>query len=250
MNWLEILLFIVFVVISVISKIARTKGDNPARPPVPQPGRERVANPRRLPPQPPVRPEAGRPEDGHREAVGPHRADDRDPLEMEIEQFLRQSHGRAGKVESPPEWSPAPPIMAEREEPIRRLSAAPQSVKIEQKANFESVADHVDRHIQSAPITEQSRGLGKDVAGADESMEDHLRAVFDHDVGSLDQNGIFSEIDEGTDAAIWESSASKRQKRSADAGDRTRHLIEMLSHPDSMQQAMILSEVLRRPDFD
>jgi hypothetical protein len=53
---------------------------------------------------------------------------------------------------------------------------------------------------------------------------------------------------EGTDAAIWESSVDQRERSEASHRDRIADIAEMLRHPASLQQAVILSEILRRPE--
>ena len=73
---------------------------------------------------------------------------------------------------------------------------------------------------------------------------------FDHDVGSLTHGQVSGEIPEGTDAAVWETSESKRHRKSEAAKQRTQDVLEMLMKPESIQQAIILGEVLNRPNFD
>ena len=228
--WLQVIIFVIFLLFPLISKIigGDDAGNNqkPAR--------------RRPRPQRPVQ----QPQQGQPNAGGGKNA-----LEREIEEFLHRSRGGKKSPQEPaPKTVDAGPV-------VRRLSDIPRSIKEQQASpqelrTQESVAEHVKRHIESDPISEHSRQLGKELGYSDESMEKHLQDVFDHDVGSIEHERISAGIREGTDAAVWETSESKRRKKSSIERQRTETIVEMLRKPETVQHAIILGEVMNRPNFD
>lgn len=92
-------------------------------------------------------------------------------------------------------------------------------------------------HIESHPVSEHSRQLGRSIAQADEKVEDHLHQVFDHSLGQLDKRQIFDDA-EGTDSSVWDKKV---------AVSPAVELRKMLREPGSIRNAIILAEVFRRP---
>lgn len=235
MDWIQIIIFVVIFLFPMISKIlggGDAKNQKPVRR---QPRPQRPVGQKNIPQR---GGNPGRPAGGAQNA-----------LEREIEDFLNRSRGGKKQKKTPT----AKPV--EEKKSVRRLSEVPKSIKEQQgtpqhQHARESVAEHVERHIKSDPVSAHSRELGKEVGHADESMEDHLHEVFDHDVGSLTHGHVSGEIPEGTDAAVWETSESKRLKTKETSKRRTQAIVEMLRKPESVQHAIILGEVMNRPDFD
>lgn len=101
----------------------------------------------------------------------------------------------------------------------------------------ESVSAHVDRHIKSKPLSERAkqrvgegaRQLGAEVGQADERLEQRLHEKFDHSVGTLGSR-VADEQDEMIPASGLE-------------------LLKLLTSPRSMRQAILLAEILKRPDY-
>ena len=79
-------------------------------------------------------------------------------------------------------------------------------------------------------------------------MENYLATL--KEIGYTGPLTIEREIPQGTDAAVWETAESKRQKRTEAADDRSELILNMLGNRESIKQAIILGEVLNRPDFD
>ena len=98
--------------------------------------------------------------------------------------------------------------------------------------------DNVGRHVaqherRTEQIAEHARHLGEEVDLADDKLEAHLHQVFDHDLGRLKKSNI-------------EAGAQGRQA----AGDLTAgQLQQMLRTPQSIREAIIMSEILRRPEW-
>ena len=111
------------------------------------------------------------------------------------------------------------------------------------------VADHVRDHIQSDPISDHAKQLGRAVDQADENLEGHIHDVFDHQLGQLRKQPIREEAVQGTDSEVWESTVERRERRAADWQSRNEDIRKMLRDPESLQQAIILIEILRRPEY-
>jgi len=118
------------------------------------------------------------------------------------------------------------------------LPTSPIDVEIVD-AELAETADRFGKRIQSdlretEQIAEHSRHLGEDVDAADSKMQAHLHQVFDHKLGQLKSSG-------GETALV--------------TGDRTaaelslEQIRRMLRSPESIRDAIVMSEVLRRPDF-
>lgn len=238
-DWVQLLFIFIFVIVPVLSKFfGKEDAKKPAQRKVQRP-------PQQIPGAQPGAPQQQRlPQQQPRGQQGAPVA--KNALEQEIESFLNRSRGKSAKPAPVERATPQP------EKAVRRLSEKPRSIKQRTVSDHqhESVSDHVDRHIKSHPVSEHSQELGKRIGQSDEAMEDHLHDVFDHSIGSLSHEQASRQVSEGTDAAIWETAESKRRKRSEARDGRSESIAQMLRNKDSIRQAIILGEVLKRPDFD
>jgi hypothetical protein len=99
----------------------------------------------------------------------------------------------------------------------------------------DAVARHVTQHLRGTEeIAEHTRQLGADVDLADDKLEAHLHQVFDHQLGRLKTTA--------TDQAAAAASDVKRTGFTAGS------IAGMLLSPDSIRNAIVLGEILRRPD--
>lgn len=170
----------------------------------------------------------------------------RDALESEIEEFLKRASGK-----------PAPRKPAQQAQPAVKRLAEPAVRQIAQPRRplhrrvGEGVAEHVRQHIESDPVSDHSRDLGKSVGLADERVEGHLHDVFDHDLGQLEKRSTSrpqdDQIQEGTDDRTWETQLDKRSRRSDLDRDRSLRIVEMLRDPSDVRDAIILGEILKPP---
>jgi hypothetical protein len=176
----------------------------------------------------------------------------------EIEQFLARARqqaqqGQQGNAPQPPRPAAPPlagrpsvtvqtvvvrpqaaePVVAEVIEPRRTIlaEAAPGPGQL---AGRQQVAAHVTQYLDTADMRAQVDRLGDAVEVADDVMEEHLKQVFDHRVGTL-----------ATDAA---QSAPARpgagRKRAAAAPV---DFAAMLANTGNLRQAIVLNEILQRP---
>jgi hypothetical protein len=95
--------------------------------------------------------------------------------------------------------------------------------------------------------------MADEVEHADEKLEAHLQDVFRHPIGQLAETGTGLpeyELQQGTDAKIWESTTERAQQRRDAAAKQTSDVITMLRDPVNIRASVIISEILRRPNFD
>lgn len=78
-------------------------------------------------------------------------------------------------------------------------------------------------------MTEQVSHLGEEVGLADDRLEEHLRAKFDHQLGSLRQQEAEPRAPEEVSALAAE-------------------IHQMLSTPAGLRQLIIANEILNRPE--
>jgi hypothetical protein len=141
-----------------------------------------------------------------------------------VEAFLRRAaEQRAPRPAVPPRPEPelvvAQPTAAEVREPPRS-----------------SVADHVQRFLDSREFEERADRLGDDVEHAADDIIAHLQAVFDRPLGTL------GDMDSGSAAAAAEPVS---QVTTEMAGD----IVQLLRNPTSVRNAIVMQEILRRPEL-
>ncbi len=179
----------------------------------------------------PARPAGGRPAGGFVELEDDDEEEEEAVLNEEIERFLREATG--GQRKPPP--APAPePIVAEIVRP-RRLS------------------DSGSRHLETSVDADEQRfglhtsHLGEEVGQADDEMEDHIHAAFDHRLGGLSDTSVGADV---PDADVHEADVYDQTPGSSE--DKTPSLAAELAatfrDPQSIRQAIILSEILSRPE--
>jgi hypothetical protein len=163
-----------------------------------------------------IQPPAGR-------SPGPRAADqDADDL---LDQYTRGDAAERPAVDE-----------ASVDEPVRAEAVAEQPVGGQ-------VAEHVQKYLDEKTFTSRAEQLGDEVAQTDRQIDQHLRQVFDHRVSRLA-------------AAPGETAASTVAYESPDLAQAgadssaafTTGLLDALNSPDSLRQAIILSEIFHRPE--
>src|SRR5206468_3520410 len=168
------------------------------------------------------------------------------------EEFLRrvaQMRAQAEAQARGQQQRPAPqrpPQKPQRTPPAARLVPPPQPSPTSQPLPVEVVdaelADTADRFGQrvrsdlreSEQIAEHTRHLGKEVDGTDTKMQAHLHQVFDHKLGQLKSSSV-------------ETALVTADRTAAELS--LDHIRRMLGSPQSVRDAIIMSEILRRPAF-
>lgn len=154
------------------------------------------------------------------------------PAEManEIEVFMRRVLGGEEEPEKP---EPRPQPV---EQPV-------QAVVIEDEPRVEKLTEHVKNYFDSEKSTKQTGALGQKVSLTKNQFEQHVHQVFDHQLGELDiAASQASPVKIGT--ALTDSEQSPAEDTPLFAAG----LSVMLSTPDSLAQAIALSEIIHRPE--
>ncbi len=165
-------------------------------------------------------------------------------MARDIEEFLRraaerrkknqQGGGRPPKSDPPPQPTPPP---APRPPVARRETRTPTALPSKQPAH-ESVADHVRRAIDVSDVadvtevTDHAGQLAEVIELADDHMDQHVHDVFDHEVRSINEPNS--------------SSPSPGKTVSPFARD----LLDLFKSQKSVRQAILVNEILKRPDFN
>jgi len=158
-------------------------------------------------------------------------------IEDEIGEFLQQAAKRRGGREPP---QPARPRPAER--PVVAQVVPQQALEPEAPLG-KQVQQHVGEYLDAGEFSRRASELGGEVARADQSVEQRLQQVFDHDLGRL--------------AAVpGESAAAPRSREPIEMEDQLTELpgtaaaglAAMFSNVRSIRQAIVINEVLQRPE--
>jgi hypothetical protein len=198
-----------------------------------------------------------------------------DPLRAQVDAFLRRAQGEQGQaapaggavaVQKPPR--PATPsrdsieillgnepVVANRSllsEPLRQSTAQstpsptraapprpPRPTRSSQRTTSQrpkSVADHVAENVTSAveQIRQEVSHLGERVTAVDRQFDSQLQQKFDHEIGTLGDRHAARVQDQDQPVAGPVNPAVI--------------IATLLANPDGMRQAMVINEVLRRPE--
>jgi hypothetical protein len=141
-----------------------------------------------------------------------------DKLRQEVEQFLRQVQGEEPK----PTPQKKPVVVAQKP-----AAARPQP---QRQPRRETVQAHVSQHINTTDVTQHLSELGLEVSHADEKMTAHLQEKFQHQLGAFHSS---------------QQPTETRRKRN----DAAAEIAKLMRSPQGLRQAILVSEILRRPDF-
>jgi len=168
----------------------------------------------------------------------------------EVDEFLRrvaqmraaaEAQTKAQQQRPVPEKPPAPP----RPAPPQRLSPARQEVAYVEPAEAQVVDVEISDRVEgfnrrvaqdlrgSEQIAEHTRHLGEEVDRADDKLEARLHQVFDHQIGQLKKSTMEA-------AAILTSDPASEGT--------ARDMLQMLRSPQSVRDAIVMAEILRRPE--
>jgi hypothetical protein len=152
-------------------------------------------------------------------------------LANEIDQFVQQASQRRG--EGSPQQAPRRPMPSQQRAPAQpRVTSQPlvEAVPVELLEPMAEESGSVgSRRLGSLG----SRRLESEVDQADENMEEHVHEVFDHKLGQLGR----------TPDVTKRQSDPATVPPTAAAG-----LAAMLTDPANVRQAIVLSEILQRPE--
>ena len=214
-DWVSFIIPIVFFVIYALNQLFGAKPKAPAT-------------------RPPRRPEAERPVRPPQPASSPGPSS---KLNDEIEQFLKRANDRrsdrpqrerAANVARPPK--PAAKPRAEK----------PVAAEVVERSERNSVSESVEKHLANRQFTQRSEHLADEIVRADEQMEVHLQKSFNRRVGTLGESEAATARDvplTDTETAVVTAPASSASIVGA-----------LLSNPQQLKQAIVLAEILARPE--
>jgi hypothetical protein len=136
-----------------------------------------------------------------------------------IEDFLRQAAERRG--------SKPPPVIATQVQPEPEVTVAEL---VEAQELLENT--HLDHHIDTSRLADHAEHLGEEVSRADEQVDKHVHAVFDHQVGALDE--------------VYDSSDTTN---ATEGYGLRRELKQAVRSRAQIRRAVVFSEIIRRPEW-
>jgi hypothetical protein len=219
-DWLSVVVPIVFFVIYALNHLLTAR--KPATPPARKPQRRPPEGERPLrPPQPPAVRE---------------QTSSQSQLNAEIEQFLKRANDRRGdssrREAAPAARAPKAPPKPPADKPI--------DVQPLERREMSSVAASVEKHLSNRTFTQRAEHLADDIVRADQEMEQHLQKSFGHRVGTL------SDVQKPT---VSQTPATDNETAVVvGAGSAARAIAGLLSDPNNVRQAIILNEILQRPE--
>lgn len=214
---------IVFFIIYAINHLLASKAN---RPPAQNPQRRPAPKGER--PPPPVQPQA--------QPGDPLASDPAQQLNNEIEQFLRRAterrSDRSGRKQASIAKTPPPsPPKPRREQPLDVTPLEPRELS--------SVTASVEKHLADRGFGKRAEHLADDIVRNDQEREQHLQQTFGHRVGSLPDTAPKSSGVPVTDTAT---------EVVAGVSPVAAGVIAILADPKTLRQAIVLSEILERPE--
>jgi hypothetical protein len=176
----------------------------------------------------------------------------------EIAEFLRRAADRRAQQE--PQGQPAPtptsdraarsrdanpPATGKRPAAMGRSGDKPVAAQVvrEQPVGAE-VTDHVQKYMDTGDFNRRSAQLGSEVAQTDQELGKHLHDVFDHQVSALaSKPGQAATAPVVEDSTLAENCVEDLGPLNAAA------LLAQLGTLDGVRQAVVLNEILRRPEW-
>lgn len=159
----------------------------------------------------------------------------------EIDEFIRRAAEKRRQAQGQRKPARPAPIASPAPTPVRRL--APEIVEAE---IVEDVSAHVARSVNTAAYDQRaSRLLDDDVDQADDRVEARLQKTFDHKLGRLSQ---IDSTEKGSAPTTRSATDAAAQVTTTDANPMLSFLVQSFGSPQSIRQAVILSDILTRPE--
>lgn len=156
----------------------------------------------------------------------------------DIEEFLRRAAARRQQRQAQQPQRPAfrPPD-------IEIIEPVVEADIVEATPAEESVAEHVSHYLPSSEFGDRERRLGEEIALADEHLKSHLSQVFEHHIGDLGE--VTPAVQLAPEGTVGEDVPQVTQR---DISSRANEIVQMFRSPKSMRQAILLSEIMHRPE--
>ena len=141
----------------------------------------------------------------------------------DLEAFLRRAAARRAKQRKPP-VTPKPP--ARDVPPVQTPSSVQASAN-----SVEAIEEQFER--RSLAMEQEAEKLGRNVTQEEGRLEAHLHKTFDHRIGQLDSDVGF---------------VGASEPKPAEPSGLTAEIVSALRRPESLRAAIVLSEILTRPE--
>ena len=180
---------------------------------------------------------ASRMRDMSQPAARPLAQGDNRRIQEQIDEFLRRASQRRGGPAAPPPRAQAAPVAA---------------VVLDDDEVGTDVGQQVRRYLDTSEFARRSEALGDDVAEGDVQFTQQVRKAFSGDVSKLSaRRGESAAAPEVIEAEVEAQAAADEASRPTleappDAGS---GLVELLGSADSIAHAVIMNEILRRPQW-
>ncbi len=174
-------------------------------------------------------------------------------MARDIEEFLRraaerrqqQKAGQQPKAPQPPAQEVEiiqpeivrPQVPSKRRPDVAKPKVKKQRRSVQKDMRNESVSDHVKSHLDTSRISEHAEELGDRIASVHGQVDIDVHKRLDHDINKIDDLPTIT--DDVRPGVIG-----------ADVPPIARELLEMLSKPSSIRQAILMREILDRPKWD
>jgi len=156
-------------------------------------------------------------------------------LEEQIEAFLRRAAGQRGVEQPRPAGAGAEPL-APAERPV-------QAEVVGEEPLGSRIRERVKEDLNTGNFARRASQLGDRVAQADEQLDQRLHQVFDHEVSRLAGSPGESAAAPGVEEPTSPEDRLGTMPPTAAAG-----LAALLSNAQSVRQAIVINEILRRPE--
>jgi hypothetical protein len=151
------------------------------------------------------------------------------PLEDEIGEFLRRAAEGRRKPPAAPPVRRAPPA------PV----AQPVEAEVVPQALGGDIGQHVRKFLDGGEFGRRSTEMGGRGTPADQARGQRAADVFEHEVGQLS-----GPAEAAASSLAGPSVSPSEAVKSPLLGD----LIQALSRPESVRQAVVINEILQRPE--
>jgi hypothetical protein len=157
-----------------------------------------------------------------------------------LEEFLREvSEQQAAQQQAPPRGAPRPPV---RPAPPVRPTAEPvlDAEILDAEPLGAGVSQHVAQHLDTTGMRQRTAQLGSEVLEETQKLQSEVREKFTHKLGRLAATA--------QPAAPPSAASPPAPARPAMTPPRVQEITQLLRNPSSVRQAVIINEILARPE--
>ena len=157
-----------------------------------------------------------------------------------LEEFLREvSEQQAAQQQAPQRGAPRPPV---RPAPAMRPAAEPvvDAEILEAEPLGAGVSQHVAQHLDASGMRQHTAQLGSEVREETQKLQSEVREKFTHKLGRLAATA--------QPVTLPSAASAPAPPRPTIAPPRVQEITQLLRNPTSVRQAMVINEILTRPE--